>query len=190
MNFLEIKNNKKFKKNYRIFFDFINFNISDSIFKLFGFNFFLDFLKINQSKSFYIERNKRIIGYISYIDSFSEKKLKNLIIKFIIRKPFFLLLIVLRNLNFFFKFHKPPTNYLQLLHLIINLNDCENNFLRKKIHLKIDSLNKKVCKLNKFKGIYAMYHRKNNRAANYYKKNNYILYNKNFFFYFVKKEIR
>jgi len=190
MNFIEIKNSKKFKKNYSIFFDFINFNIQDSIFKLFGFNFFLDFLKINYSKSFYIERNKRIIAYISYIDSFSERKLKNLIIKFINRKPFFLLLIVLRNSNFFFKFHKPPTNYLQLMHLIINLNNYENNFLRKKIYLKIDSLNKKICKLNKFKGIYAMYHRKNNRAANYYKKNNYILYNKNFFFYFVKKEIR
>jgi len=190
MNFLEIKNIKNFKKDYRNIFDFVTLNIPNSIFKLFGFNFFIDFLKINHNNSFYIERNKRIIAYISYIDSLSEKKLKNLIIKFIIKKPFFFLLIVLRNVNFFFKFHKAPKNYLQLMHLIINLNDAENNSLRKKIHLKIDSLNHKICKFEKFRGIYAMYHRKNNRAANYYKKNNYILYDKNFFFYFVKKKVR
>ena len=29
MNFIEIKNSKKFEKNYRIFLDFINFNIQD-----------------------------------------------------------------------------------------------------------------------------------------------------------------
>jgi len=176
---IKIKNSAKI---YRNIFDFITFNIKNSIFKVLGFNFFMDFLKINYKNSFYIERNKKIISYVSYIDSFNEKILKNLIIRFIIRKPFFLLLIALRNINFFFKFHTPPKNYLQLMHLIVDLKNVKNNSIRKKIHLKIDLLNNKICKLNNFKGIYSMYHKKNKIAGNYYKKNNYILYNKNFFF--------
>ena len=49
MNFLEIKNIKNFKKDYRNIFDFVTLNIPNSIFKLFGFNFFIDFLKINHN---------------------------------------------------------------------------------------------------------------------------------------------
>jgi hypothetical protein len=190
MNILKVENNKKFVKIYLKIFCFVISNIKYSIFKELGFNFFSDFLKINCNNSFYLEYNKKIITYISYIDSNSEKKLKNLIIKFVIRNPFILILILFRNINFFFKFHNPPKNYLQLMHLVINSKNLKSNFLTKKVHININRLHNKICKLNNFRGIYAVYHRNNNRANNYYKKNKYILYNQNFFFNFVKKKIK
>ena len=184
MNFLKIKN----KKNKSIY-NFLISKIDGTIFKYFGLEFFLDFLKINHGKNFYIESNKQIIAYISYISSSEEKNLKNLIIKFIVRKPF-ILLIILQNIKFFFKFHNPPKNYLQLIHLVIDHNNIKNSLVKKKIKQKINNLNYKICKFYNFKGIYAMYDRKNKYAAGYYKKENYILYDKNFFFNFIKKKIR
>jgi hypothetical protein len=190
MNILKIKNNKNFVKTYLKIFYFVTSNIKYSIFKELGFNFFADFLKINCNNSFYIEYNKKIISYISYIDSINEKKLKNLIIKFIIKNPFILLLILFKNINFLFKFHNPPKNYLQLMHLVINSKNFKNIFFRKKLHHKINQLNNKICKLNNFRGIYAVYQRNNSSANKYYKKNKYILYDQNFFFNFVKKKIK
>ena len=190
MNFIEIKNNKKFKKKNRAIFNFLTSNIEGSIFKFLGYDFFLYFIEINHGKVFYIEHNKKIVNYIAYIDSVTEKKLKNLIIKNIIKRPFFFILIAFQNINFFFKFHKFPANYLQLIHLIIKIDTVKNSSLKKKIDIKIDNLNYKICKSLNFKGVYAMYNRNNKRASKYYKKNNYTLYNKNFFFNFVKKYIK
>jgi hypothetical protein len=76
------------------------------------------------------------------------------------------------------------------MHLVINSKNFKSNFLRKKLHLKINQLNNKICKLNNFRGIYAVYQRNNSSANKYYKKNKYILYDQNFFFDFVKKKIK
>jgi hypothetical protein len=188
MNFVEIKDSTSLKKK-RYIYNFLISNLNESVFCYFGFFFFLDFLENKLGKNFYIKHDNKIVSYVSYIDSFEEKKLKNLIIKFILRNPFFFLLNVLRNINFFFKFHNSPKKYLQLMHLIINTNNINETSLKKNIHRKINNLNYKICKFYNYRGLYAMYSRNNKRASSYYKKNNYILYDKNFFFCFVKKKI-
>lgn len=180
--FKDIKN-KKTKKIY----DFLVENIKNTTFQTFGYNFFLDSLKINFKKTFYIEYNNKIVSYISYVDTKNESKIKKILIKNISKNFFKNLILVLINFKFFFKLHDQPKKFIQLMHLIIKFN--KNKTDKKKLNKKIENLHKKIVK-NKYEGIYALFENKNLVADKYYKKNNFQVFNKNFFYTFVKKKIR
>ena len=179
--FKDIKN-KKTKKIY----DFLVENIKNTTFQTFGYNFFLDSLKINFKKTFYIEYNNKIVSYISYVDTKNESKIKKILIKNISKNFFKNLILVLINFKFFFKLHDQPKKFIQLMHLIIKFN--KNKTDKKKLNKKIENLHKKIVK-NKYEGIYALFENKNLVADKYYKKNNFQVFNKNFFYTFVKKKI-
>lgn len=179
--FKDIKN-KKTKKIY----DFLVENIKNTTFQTFGYNFFLDSLKINFKKTFYIEYNNKIVSYISYVDTKNESKIKKILIKNISKNFFKNLILVLINFKFFFKLHDQPKKFIQLMHLIIKFN--KNKTDKKKLNKKIENLHKKIVK-NKYEGIYALFENKNLVADKYYKKNNFQVFNKNFFYTFVKKKL-
>ena len=105
LSFKDIKS-KKTKKIY----DFLVGNIKNTTFQTFGYNFFLDSLKINFKKTFYIEYNNKIVSYISYVDTKNESKIKKILIKNISKNLFKNLLLVLINFKFFFKLHDQPKN--------------------------------------------------------------------------------
>ena len=185
----KITKSKINKKNCFKLYKFLINNISDTTFKIFGYSFFLESLKINFKNSYYIEKNKKIISYISYIDEINEKKIKRILISHLIKNPFKYVYTLIKNIKFFFKLHSHPKNFIQLMHLIIKLETKGNSIVKKKLNRMIESLHKK--KINQsYKGIYAMYGNENFIAAKYYKKNMYKIYNKNYFYTFVKKKIK
>lgn len=184
----KITKSKINKKNCFKLYKFLINNINDTTFKIFGYSFFLESLKINFKNSYYIEKNKKIISYISYIDEINEKKIKRILISHLIKNPFKYVYTLIKNIKFFFKLHSHPKNFIQLMHLIIKLETKGNSIVKKKLNRMIESLHKK--KINQsYKGIYAMYGNENFIAAKYYKKNMYKIYNKNYFYTFVKKKL-
>lgn len=185
----KIKRSKINKKNCFKLYKFLINNINDTTFKIFGYSFFLESLKINFKNSYYIEKNKKIISYISYIDEINEKKIKRILISHLIKNPFKYVYTLIKNIKFFFKLHSHPKDFIQLMHLIIKLETRGNFIIKKKLNKMIDNLHKKKVNQN-YKGIYAMYGNENFIAAKYYKKNMYKIYNKNYFYTFVKKKIK
>ena len=188
INIKKIKKSNINKKDCLKLYNFLTNNINDTTFKVFGYNFFLESLKINYENSYYIEKNKKIISYISYINNTNEKKIKKILFSFLIKNPIKNIYILVKNIKFFFKLHSPPKNFIQLMHLIIRLDEKNNSKIKKKLNKMIDNLHiKKVGQ--KYKGIYAMYGNENFIAAKYYKKNMYQIYNQNFYYTFVKKKL-
>lgn len=183
-------NSKDFnrKKSKKIYYFLIN-NIQNTTFQTFGFNFFLESLKINLKNTFYIEHKNKIVSYISYIDVVNEFKIKKILIKNIIKNPFKNFLLILMNLKFFYKFHKRPKKFIQLMHLIIKFKGKKDHLKKSKLHNEIENLHKMIIK-TKYEGIYASYENKNLIASKYYKRNNYQIFSKNFFYTFVKKKIK
>ena len=177
------------KKKSEIVYNFLIKNIKNTTFEIFGYNFFLESLKINYKYSFYIEYKNKIVSYISYINIENENKIKNILIKKLIKNPFSNFFLILLNLKFFFKIHKKPKRYIQLLHLIIKFDLKKNQNEKVRLNKEIDKLHKKITK-SKYKGIYASFENINLPATKYYKKNNYKIFSKNYFYSFVKKEIK
>ena len=177
------------KKKSKFIYNYLIKNIKNTTFEAFGYNFFLESLKINYKDSFYIEYKNKIVSYISYINIENEKKLQNILIKELIKNPLRSFFRVLFNFKFFFKIHKKPKRYIQLLHLIIKFDFKKNQNEKIKLNKEIDKLHKKITK-SKYKGIYASFENKNLCATKYYKKNNYKIFYKNYFYSFVKKEIK
>ena len=120
---------KKGTKN--IYFFLIN-NIKNSVFSVFGHDYFLKLLKLNYQDTFYIKKRGQIVSYISYINKINEDKMKKLLLFFILKNILFNLPILILNYKIFFKIHEPPNNYIQLIHLIIKIKEKE-----KKIKLKL-----------------------------------------------------
>ena len=76
------------KKKSKFIYNYLIKNIKNTTFEAFGYNFFLESLKINYKDSFYIEYKNKIVSYISYINIENEKKLQNILIKELIKKLF------------------------------------------------------------------------------------------------------
>tara|TARA_B100000900_G_scaffold354428_1_gene323125 strand:- start:2478 stop:3056 length:579 start_codon:yes stop_codon:yes gene_type:complete len=175
-------------KNIKKIFKFLTQNIKNTTYQIFGYNFFFETFKLNYKNSFYITHNKKIISYISYVDIFNETKIKDILIKNIFKHPMKNFFLIFANIKFFFKIHKRPKKFIQLMHLIIKNNEKKNQNLKKRIHYEIEKLHRKVTN-SKYSGIYASFENDNFAAAKYYKKNNFKVFKKNFFYSFVKKEI-
>lgn len=175
-------------KNIKKIFKFLTQNIKNTTYQIFGYNFFFETFKLNYKNSFYITHNKKIISYISYVDIFNETKIKDILIKNILKHPIKNFFLILANIKFFFKIHKRPKKFIQLMHLIIKYKAKKNQNLKRRIHNEIEKLHRKVTN-SKYKGIYASFENDNFVAAKYYKKNNFKVFKKNFFYSFVKKKI-
>jgi hypothetical protein len=185
MKLVKFNNKNIKKKNVKKVFNFLTSNIKKSVFEVFGFDFFLDTIKINCNFSYYIKDNNKIISYIAYVNEDNEKLIKNLMFRYILKYPAKFFFILLKNIKFFFKFHSSPKKYIQLMHLIIRL---KNKNKKKRVNKIINKIHKQVVKL-KYDGVYAMYDRNNFIADKYYKKNYFKVYDQNIFFCFVKKKL-
>jgi hypothetical protein len=186
MFFQKLINLKNENLNKKIFY-FVTKNLKNTIFNFLGYEFYCEiYLKNNYQNIFFYKKKNQLEILISYIDLKTEKKIKKEIIKYLISNPIKIILL-LKNIKYFFKFSKNPNNFIQLLHLIINksIMTKANKIYRNN---QINELHKKFIR-NKYKGIYATFDNENIAAKKYYEKNNYILYNKNLFFSFVKKKI-
>tara|TARA_B100001057_G_C22839059_1_gene946362 strand:+ start:280 stop:867 length:588 start_codon:yes stop_codon:yes gene_type:complete len=177
------------KKKSKFIYNYLIKNIKNTTFEVFGYNFFLESLKINYRNSFYIEYRNKIVSYVSYINIDNEKELQNILIKELIKNPFRSFFQILINFKFFFKIHKKPKKYIQLLHLIIKFHQKLDKNSKIKLNKEINKLHVKITK-SKYKGIYASFENINLPAFKYYKKNHYKIYDKNYFYSFVKKEIK
>ena len=182
----KLKKNQVTIKESKKVFNFLSNNIKNSIFVVLGHEYFLELLKINYQNCFYIKKNNKIVSYISYINNEKEEKMKKILIKFLFKK-FINIFLIIFNFKFFFKIHSPPTNFIQLVHLVIKLNKGDNN-LKIQLHARINRLHQQVI-ISKYRGIYAAYDNKNIIASKYYKKNNFKVFKNNFFYTFVKKKI-
>ena len=185
-----IKTNKKQKSFYKLrkkIFLFIINNIDQTIFEIFGYDFFKIYFNLNYKNNYILYNKNKIIGLVSYIELNKIHQLKKEAIFYIIKNPFLLLKIIPR-FYIFFKSKNNPSNYLQLLHLILDKNILKN-ISKKNRDKSINTLHKKVV-MNKFLGIYASYSRKNYVAESYYKKNKYEIFDENFFYKFVKKQLK
>lgn len=188
MKFIRInKKQKNFRKTRKDIFLFIINNMDQTIFEIFGYNFFKIYFNLNYNNNYILYNNKKITGLISYIELNKINKLKKEALIFIIKNPF-LLLKIIPKFYIFFKSKINPKKYLQLLHLILNKNILKSNSKRNRDR-SINDLHKKII-ANRFFGIYASYSKKNYIAENYYKKNKYIIFDENIFFKFVKKKLR
>lgn len=172
----------------------INKNISDKIYlllknKLKGsiFNvmnshfFFNKFLKKNLKNVYIQKKNKEVVGFISFINKKNKNKLrKNVIIFFI--KNFFLILKLIKNIKFLFKYDILDNSNIELFHLILS------NSNNKKIE-KYKTLNK-IFKINSGlnKTLVATYENKNVKAMKFYKKNFFKIKSKNLFYTCVEKK--
>jgi hypothetical protein len=182
----KLKKSQLTKKGTKNVYFFLVNNIKNSVFSIFGHDYFLDLLKFNYQETFYIKKNGQIVSYISYINKINESKMKKKLFFFILKNILFNLPLLIFHYKIFFKIHRPPNNYIQLIHLIIKIKKTEKK-IRLKLHKKIENLNQKV--VNKgYQGIYAIYENKNVIASKYYKKNNFKIFKKNIFFSFVKKK--
>ena len=59
INIKKIKKSNINKKDCLKLYNFLTNNINDTTFKVFGYNFFLESLKINYENSYYIEKIKK-----------------------------------------------------------------------------------------------------------------------------------
>ena len=183
----KLKKNQLTKKGTKNLYFFLVNNIKNSVFSIFGHDYFLELLKFNYQETFYIKKKGQIVSYISYINKINESKMKKKLFFFILKNFLFNLLLLIFHYKIFFKIHSPPNNYIQLIHLIIKIKKTEKK-IRLKLHKKIENLNQKV--VNKgYQGVYAIYENKNAIASKYYKKNNFKIFKKNIFFSFVKKKL-
>lgn len=179
MNFIKLKNSKNENLNARLF-AFTTENLPNTIFSILGYEFYKNiYLKNNFNKIFYYKKKKQILILVSYIDEKLESDLKIEIIKYFIFHPKKLILLF-KNINFFFKLIKYPKNFIQLLHFIVN-RTLLININKKARDKKIHQLHQKLIN-NKYQGVFAIYNNENLSAENYYKKNKFILFSKNLFY--------
>ena len=174
LKIFKVKKNQLTKKGTKKIYFFLINNIKNSVFSVFGHDYFLELLKFNYQDTFYIKKKGQIVSYISYIDKIKEDKMK--------KKLIFLIF----NYKIFFKIHKPPENYIQLIHLIIKIKEKERK-IKLKLHKKIENLHQKIVN-KRYQGVYAIYENKNIIASKYYRKSNFKIFKKNIFFSFVKKK--
>ena len=186
LKIFKLKKNQLTKKGTKKIYFFLIDNIKNSVFSVFGHDYFLELLKFNYQDTFYIKKRGQIVSYISYIDKINENKMKKKLIFFILKNIVLNLPILIFNYKMFFKIHEPPENYIQLIHLIIKIKGKENK-IKLKLHKKIENLHKKIVN-KKYQGVYAIYENKNIIAGKYYRKSNFKIYKKNIFFSFVKKK--
>jgi len=186
LKIFKLKKSQLTKKDTKKIYFFLINNIKNSVFSVFGHDYFLELLKFNYKDTFYIKKSGQIVGYISYIDKINEDKMKKKLIFFILKNILLNLPILIFNYKIFFKIHEPPENYIQLIHLIIKIKGKENK-IKLKLHKKIENLHKKIVN-KKYQGVYAIYENKNIIASKYYRKSNFKIYKKNIFFSFVKKK--
>ena len=186
LKIFKLKKSQLTKKSTKSIYFFLINNIKNSVFSLFGHDYFLELLKFNYKNTFYIKKKGQIVSYISYIEKIDEEKMKKKLLIFIFKNILFNLPILILNYKMFFKIHQPPKNYIQLIHLIIKIKEKEKK-IKLKLHKKIENLHKKIIN-KKYQGIYAIYENKNVIASKYYRKSNFKIFKKNIFFSFVKKK--
>ena len=177
VNFLSLNINNRNKLKKKIY-NFINENLDLSIFS---------FLKYDDFKIIYFNNNKRFIYInfvkkkinclITYLPEKNEQILRNYFINYLYKNPFKLCIFLL-NPTYFFKYIKPPKNYLQLFHFVnLNLKFIK----RKKKYITINNLHRNVIK-GRYKGIFVIYRNSNFIAKKYYFNNNFKIYKKNLFY--------
>ena len=186
LKIFKLKKNQLTKKGTKKIYFFLINNIKNSVFSVFGHDYFLELLKFNYQDTFYIKKKGQIVSYISYIDKINEDKMKKKLLFFILKNILFNLPILILNYKIFFKIHEPPDNYIQLIHLIIKIKEKKKK-IKVKLHKKIEDLHIAIAN-RKYKGIYAIYENTNVIASKYYRKNNFKIFKKNIFFSFVKKK--
>ena len=186
LKIFKLKKNQLTKKGTKKIYFFLIDNIKNSVFSVFGHDYFLELLKFNYQDTFYIKKRGQIVSYISYIDKINEDKIKKKLLLFILKNIFLNLPILILNCKIFFKIHEPPDNYIQLIHLIIKIKEKKKK-IKLKLHKKIENLHKQIVG-KKYEGIYAIYENKNVIASKYYRKSNFKIFKKNIFFSFVKKK--
>lgn len=186
LKIFKVKKNQLTKKGTKKIYFFLINNIKNSVFSVFGHDYFLELLKFNYQDTFYIKKKGQIVSYISYIDKIKEDKMKKKLIFLIFKNILLNLPILIFNYKIFFKIHKPPENYIQLIHLIIKIKEKERK-IKLKLHKKIENLHQKIVN-KRYQGVYAIYENKNIIASKYYRKSNFKIFKKNIFFSFVKKK--
>ena len=186
LKIFKLKKSQLTKKGTKKIYFFLIKNIKNSVFSIFGHNYFLELLKFNYQDTFYIKKRGQIVSYISYINKINEDKMKKKLLFFILKNILFNLPILILNYKIFFKIHEPPDNYIQLIHLVIKIKEKEKK-IKLKLHKKIENLHQKIV-YKKYQGVYAIYENKNIIASKYYRKTNFKIFKKNIFFSFVKKK--
>lgn len=184
MNFIKLKNSKNENLNKKLF-SFTTEKLPNTIFSILGYEFYKNiYLKNNFKKIYYYKKKKKILILVSYIDKKLESNLKIEIIKYFIFHPKKLILLF-KNIYFFFKIIKYPKNYIQLFHFIVD-KSSQIKINKKVRDKKIHQLHKKLIN-NKYLGIFAIFNNENLSAKNYYKKNKFIIFSKNLFYSCVKR---
>ncbi len=186
LKIFKLKKSQLTKKDTKKIYNFLTNNIKNSVFSVFGHDFFLELLKFNYQDTFIIKKRGQIVSYISYINKINEDKMKKKLIFFILKNILLNLPLLILNYKMFFKIHEPPENHIQLIHLVIKIKKKENK-IKSKLHKEIENLHQKIVN-KKYKGVYAIYENKNIIASKYYRKSNFKIFKKNIFFSFVKKK--
>ena len=177
INFLSLNINNRNKLKKKIY-NFINENLDFSIFSFINYDDFKIIYFNNNKRFIYINFVKKKINcLITYLPEKNEQILKNYFINYLYKNPFKLCIFLL-NPKFFFKYIKPPKNYLQLFHFVhLNLKFIK----RKKKYFAINNLHRNVIK-ERYKGIFVIYRNSNFIAKKYYFNNNFKIYKKNLFY--------
>ncbi len=187
LKIFKLKKSQLTKKGTKKIYFFLISNIKNSVFSVFGHDYFLELLKSNYQHTFYIKKKGQIVSYISYMDKINEDKMKKKLIFLIFKNILSNLPKLIFNYKIFFKIHESPENYIQLIHLIIKLKKREGK-IKLNLHKKIENLHQKVVN-KRYRGVYAIYENKNIIANKFYRKSNFKIFKKNIFFSFVKKKI-
>ena len=109
MSFKNLNNLKNEDLNKKIY-TFITKNLNNSIFNLLGYKFYRNIYLVNNHQNiFFYTIKKKISILISYIDEKSEQKLKKMIFRYLMFRPFKVILLF-KNINYFFKSTKSIKN--------------------------------------------------------------------------------
>ena len=182
---------KKVKKKYdlKVVYELICKKISTSVFKILGFNFFIELISKGYLHAYVIMNNKEITSIITVINYENYKKLSKFTLIYLFNNPFLILknffpLMKSYSKNIEIKLNK---NYLHLLHLVIFKEKFKNFSLKSKDKI-FDNIFKKILRTQGASSIFLCFEKGNKRAFKYYTRNNF-----KFFFkvkdllYFKKK---
>ena len=85
LKILRLKKSQLTKKGTKNLYSFLIKNIKNSVFSVFGHDYFLELLKFNYKDTFYVKKKGQIVSYISYIDKINEDKMKKKLIFFVLK---------------------------------------------------------------------------------------------------------
>ena len=98
----KLKKSQLTKKGTKNVYFFLVNNIKNSVFSIFGHDYFLELLKFNYQETFYIKKKGQIVSYISYINKINESKMKKKLFFFILKNILFNLPLLIFHYKIFF----------------------------------------------------------------------------------------